>query len=240
MHDGAHVFMRDKCDLNGACVDTCYSRALQMEGRLMTVDQIMDEILADTSFYESSGGGVTLSGGEPALNKDFAREILKQCKDHQLHTAIETCGEIPWTSLEALLPFTDLIMMDIKQLDSVKHQLATGQSNERILSNAKRLTLTGKPIVFRTPIVSSVNDSEEDIGQIAMFVRELIDLRNRECRNGDGEISYELLAFHKLAAGKYPSLGLEYKAHDVEPPTKERMTALLKAACSRGIDASMR
>jgi pyruvate formate lyase activating enzyme len=240
MHDGAHTFLRDRCELNGACVGTCYSQALQMEGKAMTVGQVMAEILADKPFYESSGGGVTLSGGEPALNKDFAREILEQCKHHHLHTAIETCGEVPWTSLEMLLPFTDLIMMDIKHLDDGKHRLATGQSNERILSNARRLAATGKPIVFRTPVVPSVNDSEEEILQIAAFVRELIESGSSSGQKGNGTIRYELLAFHKLAADKYPSLGLEYKAHDIEPPTKEHMAFLLNAARSGGIDVSMR
>ncbi len=240
MHDGAHIFLRDNCALSGKCVETCYPRALQMEGRLMTVGQVMDDILPDKPFYESSGGGVTLSGGEPALSKDFAREILEHCKQHRLHTAIETCGDVPWASLEALLPFTDLIMMDIKHFDSARHQLTTGQPNDRILSNAHRLALSGKAIVFRTPVVPSVNDTEDDIKQIATFVRELIELRKSVSRNGSGEIIYELLAFHKLAAGKYPSLGLDYKAHDVEPPTKERMAELLDAARGCGIDASMR
>ncbi|MCX6132747.1 MAG: glycyl-radical enzyme activating protein [Ignavibacteriales bacterium] len=240
MHDGAHVFLRDKCDLIGKCVETCYSRALQLEGRVMSVDQVMDEVLADRSFYESSGGGVTLSGGEPALSKDFAAAILEQCKNHQLHTAIETCGEVPWASLEALLPITDLIMMDIKHVDSGKHQSATGQPNDRILSNARQLALSGATIIFRTPVVHSVNDTEEEIKQIASFVRELIELRKSSGRDANGGIRYELLAFHKLAAEKYPSLGLEYKARDVEPPTKQTMTVLLNAARQCGIDVSMR
>jgi pyruvate formate lyase activating enzyme len=240
MHDGAHVFLRDKCDLSGACVETCCSGALQMEGRMMTVGQVMDEILADRPFYESSGGGVTLSGGEPALSKDFALEILEQCKNQSLHTAIETCGEVPWTALDALLPFTDLIMMDIKQLDSRKHQFATGHPNDRILSNARQLALSGKTVIFRTPIVPSVNDTEEEIMRIANFVNELITLGGSSGRNGYGRIRYELLAFHRLAAGKYPTLGLDYKARNLEPPSKEQMTALLDAARRCGINASMR
>jgi pyruvate formate lyase activating enzyme len=240
LNNGIHVFLRDNCELSGACVETCYPRALQMEGRMMTVGQVMDEILADKPFYESSSGGVTLSGGEPALNKDFAQELLEQCKRHQLHTAIETCGEVPWTSLKVLLPFTDMVMMDIKHLDSGKHQHATGQPNDRILSNARQLALSGKAIVFRTPIVPSVNDTEDEIARIATFVRELIELAQSAGQNGRGKITYELLAFHKLAAGKYPSLGLDYKAHDLEPPTKERMSLLCNAARRCGVDVSMR
>lgn len=205
----------------------------------MTVGEVMAEILPDKSFYESSGGGVTLSGGEPTLSRDFALEILQRCKEHQLHTAIETCGDVPWTSLKALLPFTDLIMMDIKHLDPGSHRTATGQSNDRILSNARQLALTGKPIIFRTPVVPTVNDTEEAIGQIASFVRELIGMWTSAGQNGNGDIRYELLAFHKLAADKYPSLGLDYRARNVEPPTKERMTSLLDAARRCGVDASM-
>ena len=130
--------------------------------------------------------------------------------------------------------------MDIKHIDSDKHQLATGQPNDRILANARRLALSAKKIIFRTPVVPSVNDTEEEIGQIAAFVRDLIELRKSAGQNGNGAITYELLAFHKLAAGKYPSLGMDYKARDVEPPTKQRMTELLNAARHYGIDASMR
>jgi pyruvate formate lyase activating enzyme len=234
LHNGVHVFLREHCDLSGKCVETCYSRALQIEGRVITVAEIMGEILADRSFYESSGGGVTLSGGEPALNKEFAREILEQCKRHHLHTAVETCGEVAWQSLAALLPFTDLIMMDIKHVDSVKHREATGQPNDRILSNARLLASSGKEIIFRTPVVPSVNDSAEEIRQIARFINSLAGLR------GSGRITYELLAFHKLAAGKYPSLGLEYQARDIEPPGKEQMTMLLAAARECGIETTMR
>ncbi len=99
----------------------------------------MEEVLTDRTFYEISGGGVTLSGGEPSLSKDFAREVLEQCKLNGLHTAIETCGECPWTALEALLPVTDLVMMDIKHIAADKHKAATGKSNERVLETRGNL-----------------------------------------------------------------------------------------------------
>jgi pyruvate formate lyase activating enzyme len=221
------------------CVQTCNARALQLEGRLMTVGQVMDEVLPDAPFYEASGGGVTLSGGEPALTRDFAREILRECRSKGLHTAVETCGEVPWKSIEAILPFTDLVMMDLKHISGEKHQRATGQSNERILENARQLALTDKPLIFRTPVVPSVNDTDEEIGQIASFVRGLIDVRTaaNKMNNGQSEIRYELLAFHKLAADKYPSLGLEYTAAALIPPSKEKMAALLETAKRHGLDA---
>ncbi len=205
----------------------------------MTVEQIMKEVLFDKPFYEASGGGVTLSGGEPALSRSFARNLLKQCRDDGLHTAVETCGEVPWASLEAILPFTNLIMMDLKHISPEKHLHATGQSNDRILANAHQLALTEKPLVFRTPVVPTVNDSEEEIGQIASFVRGLIELRKKNLgiRNGAADIRYELLAFHKLAADKYPSLGMEYRAAAINPPTKEKMSELTEAAKRHGVGA---
>lgn len=240
LHNGIHVFLRDKCLLNGSCVETCAPRALQIEGRHMTIDEVMKEILFDAAFYRNSGGGVTLSGGEPSLSKDFAVDILKQCKSHGLHTAIETCGECSWPALETLLPFTDLVMMDIKHIDAGKHTQATGQSNDRILTNARRLASNGKPIVFRTPIVPTVNDTEEEIGQIAAFIRDLKEERSKAGGAQPAPITYELLAFHKLAADKYRSLGLEYKAAEINPPTKETMTMLRDAAKRNGVDAAIR
>jgi pyruvate formate lyase activating enzyme len=236
-----HIFHREQCETTGSCVDTCYGQALQLNGEIMTVEQVMEEVLRDRAFYENSGGGVTLSGGEPLLNNGFAFAILEQCKLHRLSTAIETCGECPWESLERLLPVTDLLMMDIKHIAPDKHRSATGKSNERILENARRLALTDKPIVFRTPVVPTVNDSSDDIGQIAAFVRTLMELRSAQA-NGQvsAGITYELLTFHRLASAKYRSLGLEYRASAIEPPSKERMLELAEVATRLGVETGFR
>lgn len=206
----------------------------------MTVKQVMDEILLDRAFYESSGGGVTLSGGEPALQCDFAYELLTGCKSEGLHTAIETCGEYPWASLEGLLPVTDLIMMDLKHMTPYKHQKATGRPNDRILANARTLALTEKPIVFRTPIVPTVNDTDEEVGHIASFIRELIELRTKNGKPHGTTISYELLPFHKLASDKYSSLGIEYNISSINPPTRERISELVEVARRNGVEARSR
>lgn len=233
--DDVHVFHRERCDATGACVVTCYAGALQMNGEMMTVDRVMEEVLRDAPFYERSGGGVTLSGGEPALSTDFALAILEQSKHRGLHTAIETCGECPWEFLERLMPVTDLVMMDLKLLDPAGHRDATGKSNERILENARRIARTGKPVIFRTPLVPTVNDSPEAIGTIAAFVRTLID--EREGRPG---ITYELLAFHKLARDKYRSLGMEYRAEPIQPPSRERMQMFVDVAAQYGVPTTFR
>jgi pyruvate formate lyase activating enzyme len=241
IENGMHVFLRDRCKTSGECVTTCYSGALTMSGSVMTVEEVVSEVLRDAVFYESSKGGVTLSGGEPAFDSGFARAILERCKMEGLHTAIETCGYCSWSALEELLPLTDLIMMDIKLVTREKHEAATGNSNERILDNARRLTLTGKPIIFRTPIVRTVNDSNEEFGKIVSFVKSLVDLRLGNGATGDGSsgITYELLTFHKLASDKYRNLGLEYKASHIEPLGKPRMQELVALAQAQGIDTHM-
>jgi pyruvate formate lyase activating enzyme len=201
----------------------------------MSAEAVVAEVMRDRVFYETSGGGVTLSGGEPALQPDFAREILAQSKAQGLHTAIETCGNVPWASLDALLPFTDLVMMDLKHVDSEKHRAATGAGSERILANARRLARTRRPLVFRTPVVPGVNDTVAEIEAIAAFVAEQVSLR-AVSSNGSGpaEISWELLPFHRLAADKYRSLGLEYRARDLNPPPRDQMAALAEAAKASG------
>jgi pyruvate formate lyase activating enzyme len=237
-----HIFHRDRCESTGVCVDTCYPQALQMNGEIMSVEQVMEEVLRDRAFYERSGGGVTLSGGEPSLSTDFAFAILEQSKSHHLHTAIETCGECPWEFLERLLPVTDLIMMDLKHMESEQHRDATGKSNERVLDNARRLAQTGKPVIFRTPVVPTVNDTPGAIERIASFVRTLIDMRvrNGSGNGGDPGITYELLAFHKLAADKYRSLGMEYRAESIHPPSRERMQELAGLAARCGVATTFR
>ncbi len=233
--DDVHVFHRERCGSTGACIATCFSQALQMNGEIMSVERVMEEVLRDAPFYERSGGGVTLSGGEPSLSTEFAFAILEQCTSHHLHTAIETCGECPWEFLERLLPVTDLVMMDIKLMDPGNHHDATGRSNERILDNARRLARTGKPMIFRTPLVPTVNDTPEAIGRIAAFVRSLIDERGN-----DGGITYELLAFHKLARDKYRSLGMEYRAEPLHPPSRERMQTFVDVASHCGVPTTFR
>jgi pyruvate formate lyase activating enzyme len=242
LNDGVHLLLRERCDGAGRCVEACSSEALQLEGRRMTVDQVMEEVVRDKPFYAGSGGGVTLSGGEPALGGNFARELLRTCKENGLHTAIETCGEYPWTLMEALLPVTDMVMMDIKQMAPEAHRRATGQSNDRILNNARQLALTAKPLIFRTPVIPTVNDSEDQIGEIARFVGELIALRRANDGGVDrpASIRYELLAFHSLASDKYRSLDREYRASGLHPPTMEKMTSLRTVAERHGVETSTR
>jgi len=233
-----HIFIREYCQGCGRCAEGCYANALELIGQYMTADDVVEEILKDRMFYETSNGGVTLSGGEPVLQAEFASEILERCNAEDLHTAIETCGNYPWQNLELLLPVTDLIMMDIKHLEPDKHKKNSGESNERILENAHQLALTNKPIIFRVPVVPGINDTYEEISDIAKFVQKLIETRiNNTGRKDEGtEIQLELLPFHILAGDKYRSLGLAYHAKDLESPPKERMQKLTEIVKSLGIE----
>jgi pyruvate formate lyase activating enzyme len=223
---GERVYHRDRCVVCGECVDACYAESLQITGREVSVGDVLHEVLADRAFYETSGGGVTLSGGEPMLQPEFSLALLSACKAEGLHTAVETSTLCQWEHIEAALPLTDLFMVDLKHLDDAKHKTVTGVSNRLILENTRRLARTGKPVIFRTPVVPEVNDTPEEIGAIAGFVRELGKAR----QDGGAGLSLELLAFHRLAEDKYHSLGLDYRAGGLNPPTKEQMAALVESA----------
>jgi pyruvate formate lyase activating enzyme len=238
LKDDKHIFIRELCQGAGECVKVCYSEALDLSGKVMSVDEIMEEIMRDSIFYDTSGGGVTLSGGEPVLNGDLSKELLNRCKEEALHTTIETCGNYPWEKLENLLPLIDLVMMDIKHINSQKHKQVTGNSNELILANARQLATTNKPILFRTPVIPTVNDTVEEITEISNFVKSLMEMRknNGQLNNDSIHIQFELLSFHRLATDKYRSLELEYKARDFKSLEKEKFNELVNVAKSIGLD----
>ena len=196
-------------------------------GREITAAEATAEALRDRTFYETSGGGVTLSGGEPLMQPTFAHAVLTACKDAGIHTAVETCAQVSWKALEDVLPVTDLFMIDLKHMDPERHRAATGSSNQRILENVSRLADTGKPIIFRVPVVPRVNDTPDEISDIACFVADL-------AVRAPGKIRLELLPFHRLAADKYRSLGLDYRAADLTTPSKEHMAVLWEAARAAG------
>jgi len=238
--DGEMVFYREKCTACGACVEVCYAGARELSGRELSAEEVVDEILQDRAFYDNSGGGVTLSGGEPVFQPEFSKEILVRCREEGIHTAIETAGNVSWERLSDLLTLTDMVMMDLKHMDSDKHKRAVGAPNELLKANARRISETDKPIIFRTPVVPTVNATTEEIGAIAVFVRELQDHRAAIYGEAAAPISLELLPFHRMAGDKYNSLGLTYRAKDIEPPTKETMVALAESAAAYGITVKNR
>ncbi len=222
--NGHHRFRRELCSGCGECVDTCYAKSLVLVGASKSVEEVVDEILQDQAFYASSGGGVTLSGGEPLLQIDFSAAVLARCQERGIHTAIETAANFPWARVEAILPHVDLVMMDIKHMDSAAHRRSTGVRNERILENAARLGRQPQPLIVRTPVIPGVNDSAAQIGAIAAFVATLPNL-----------LYYELLPYHPMAESKYRSLGQLYRATDLVPPSPAHMASLTEAAGEAGV-----
>jgi len=212
---------RPSCDNCGDCVSVCPSRALELCGRRVTADDVIRMVDEDGIFYARSGGGLTLGGGEPLLQPDFAAAVLAAARARGLGTVIETSGLCSWKALEAVAPHVDRIFYDIKSLDPARHRVATGVSNGVILENFRRLRarLPGIEVVVRTAIVPGVNDSEADIRAIARFILE-----------AGGARGYELLPYHALGGPKYARLGRIYAMSEVEPPPHERMAALSRIA----------
>lgn len=221
MVDGMHLFDRTRCTACGACPEVCFARALVMAGEPKSAAEVVEILMRDRVFYETSGGGVTISGGEPLLQPRFTRAVLSGCREAGVHTAVETAANVPWDRLLEILPVTDLVMMDIKTMDSETHRRVTGVPNERILENARRLGDSGVPLIIRTPVVPGVTDDEESIRAIAAFVSELPTV-----------VRYELLRFHSMAESKYAALGMEFRVEGITPPTTDRMEALAAVASS--------
>ncbi|MCB8959586.1 MAG: glycyl-radical enzyme activating protein [Ardenticatenales bacterium] len=213
--DGSRVYHRDLCLLCGECVEACYADALVMEGREVTVEEVMVELRKDIPFYENSAGGITLSGGEPTYQHEFVLALLKQCKAEGLHTTLDTAGQTPWRIFAELLPYVDLVLYDLKQIDDRKHQEYTGVSNRMILDNLARLGTSGVAIVIRMPIIPGLNDAREDIEGAARFL------------SGLAGISHvDLLPYHKLGEAKHARLGNEYRLSHLETPEPEQMNEI--------------
>ncbi len=236
LREGKLDYRREQCVTCGKCTEVCCARARVLVGMQMTVDEVIKELLQDVAFYERSGGGVTISGGEPVLQRDFCRAILEQLKHEGIHTALETAGNYPWQWLAELLLTTDLVMMDIKHLSAQKHRQATGASNEQILDNARRLAQTDIPVVFRIPVVPSVNETPDEIRAIAMFIRDLASLRQQnKPTTRQTDISLELLPYHPLATDKYRGLSRAYRGAELAAPSKQTMSELTLVAEACGV-----
>ena len=225
-----HIYNRNLCVLCEECVSNCYSNALEIAGKILSVDEVFEEILKDKNYYISSGGGITLSGGEPLLHSEFSYFLLKKCKENNINTAVETSGNCRWDQIETILPVTDLIMMDIKHINPEKHKIVTGISNNLILENAQKLSEKNINTIFRVPIVPTVNDTEEEIIEIAKFVDYLSLIRKKFNPENTKEIKLEFLPFHKLAGDKYKSLNYNNLSENLNQISKERINTLKNVA----------
>jgi pyruvate formate lyase activating enzyme len=209
---GEKSFSRNRCTTCGQCVEHCYADALLIAGRYVTVEDVLAVIREDATFYALSGGGVTLSGGEPLVQDKFAVALLQQAKTEGFHTALDTSGHVDWDVFERALPFLDLVLYDLKHIDPVIHQQYVGASNHRILINLRKLSRRRVPIEIRMPIIPTINDAHDVIESTALFLTSLKSLQ-----------SVRLLAYHRFAASKYRSVGRVDCMPNVPAPTREQL-----------------
>ena len=213
------IRMIPECDGCLKCADICPSRAITLWGGLMTADELMKIIEEDRSFYERSGGGVTLSGGEVMLQWEFAVMLLTMCKRSGINTCVESALNCPQEHMEAVYEYTDLVITDIKHMDSKKHMEYTGAGNDLILNNIRRTVELGKKLVIRTPVILGYNGDETNMRATGAFIRDEL----------DGKImQYQLLPYRKMGTEKYASLCRSYPMGDYTPPDREIWECELK------------
>ena len=205
---------REQCHSCHLCEDACPGEALRFYGRTMTVEQVMEQVMEDRQFYETSGGGVTLSGGECLMQTSFAVALLKALKAEGIHTAVDTCGYVSAAALELAMPETDLFLYDIKAIDEAVHLRCTGKGSGVILDNLRHLDRKGKEIWVRVPYVPGYNDAE--MPKIRAFLDTLTHVTK-----------VEVLPYHNFAGSKYAALGME-NTQPPQLPTKEEIAAAEK------------
>lgn len=222
--DGIHKFDRSRCTACGKCAEVCLGGALRLYGRIESAETLMPKLLEDREFYERSGGGVTLSGGEPLLQPEFAAELLARLRAENIHTAVDTSGNVPWKSFERVLPYTEMFLYDFKHPDDAAHRQVIGVSNRRILDNLERLSGTGKRIEIRIPVIPGFNDAPEVVRKTADFLASL-----------PNPVAVRLLPYHDLARGKFLALGKCDTMPHVTPPDAETMERISDRFLAAGI-----
>lgn len=196
------------CTRCGECVPSCQAEARQLVGREMTVREVLAEVKQDTLFYDQSGGGVTISGGEPLFQRRFLTALLKSCREEELHTALDTCGFASWEVVDAVRPYVDTFLYDLKLIDDEQHKMYTGVSNQLILGNLKALVMNDQQVIVRIPLIPGITDTEHNLRPIAEHLAAF-----------PKKVEINLLPYHDSARGKYERLGHLYKLP--EPSTTD-------------------
>jgi pyruvate formate lyase activating enzyme len=216
---------RDACQACGDCADACPAGALELIGKSWTVDALVQEAARDTIFYEESGGGVTVSGGEPLMQAEFTIQFLAACQALGLHTALDTSAFAPRDKLEKALAHANMALVDMKNMDPAAHKDFTGVPLEPILDNLKLIGQWGRPVWIRTPIIPGHTDSPDNIASIAAFISEHLPNCER----------YDLLAFSNLCISKYQRLGMEFTFEQTPLLDPERFANLRETAIANGV-----
>ncbi len=220
---------RSACDNCGECAAVCYRKALYICGTDYTVEEILQRVRRDMPFYEQSGGGVTVSGGEPLCQPDFVLHLMKGMKEIGIHTALDTTGHVPYRVIETVLPHTDLFLYDLKHMQSEQHSRATGVPNEQILENARKIADSGGKLQIRIPVIPDFNDSEENIRETGIFCKSL----------SDAVTVVQLLPYHNLGVMKYQRIDDARIVLEAEPPSDEKMRSLKELLDSLGLPVTV-
>ncbi len=222
LHPGSEGMRIDRirCTLCGKCREACPAGALEIIGRTISSDELIQELLKDRAFYQTSGGGITFSGGEPMLQADFLAQVLPHCKKEGLHIALDTSGAVSWERFQPILPLVDLVLFDLKLMDPERHRAATGLPNETILENARRISTEGKALWIRTPIIPGYTDDLENIRSIGEFISKDLQTVQR----------WDLLAYTHWGRPKYERLDLPYALKEKPLLAREEMETLHRAA----------
>jgi pyruvate formate lyase activating enzyme len=210
MVDGKHVVDRTACTNKGNCVIACPTKALETVGRDITVQEVFNEVMKERRYYEGSQGGVTLSGGEPAMQPDFLLALMKMLKKENIHIALESSGIAKWEVYERVLPCVDLFLYDCKETDPELHKKYTAVENTVILENLHKLHAAGAKILLRCPVVKGLNDREDHFKKLAELSKELPNL-----------VGVEILPYHKLGVSKVERMGLEAQEEYEAIPREE-------------------
>lgn len=217
-----HRFDREKCIQCGACSESCPSGAIELLGRQASVEDVMSEVIRDKTFYRTSGGGMTVSGGEPLMQGEFLLALLKSAKEHGVHTCIETCGFALAETLESVVPYTDLFLYDIKETDPKRHKELTGAPLDVIVSNLKLIDGLGAKTVLRCPLVPEKNLRDEHLDGIARLASELKNV---------AEIN--VMAYHTLGSSKYEALSLIDEMKGIPAMTDEQKRQCIEKISTR-------
>jgi pyruvate formate lyase activating enzyme len=213
----------NQCTHCGACTAACYTGALKMSGTWMTAADLVTEVEKDRAFFDASGGGVTLSGGEATSQPVFADQFLAGCRSLGIHTALETNGCAPWQAYQNLLEVVDLFLFDIKHMDSARHLELTGASNSLIQRNLRGLAEQGARVIVRVPCIPGINDDPANIEATAVFVRQA------------GLNLIHLLPYNLAAGAKYDWMGRQYSLKNLSTQSSEKMEALAAICREQGL-----
>lgn len=212
--ENGHVLNRRECLACGKCAEECLPGALALCGTILSAGEVVASVLRDKAFFLNSGGGVTLSGGEPLLYPDFTAEVFRLLKEEGIPAALDTCGAVPFAAFEKVLPWTDRILFDIKGMDPERHRRNTGRTNEGLLENLSRLGSLAIPVEIRMPIVPGRNDDPAELDRAGEFLKTVAAV-----------VSIRLLPWHR-AEGKYAVCGMEDAMPETEVPPAEELEAL--------------